>query len=851
MTDAIKINGKKFMTSKPFDREISCWSEDTEPNAEGTRLLARNYRFEANLQTDIIFYDSFSKEVCTASIYNSTANKQKLPRVSSPEELKLDDFPSAKILYINEEGAERKINKLVIESTDPEVSKDVEKFLANFGVKESENLTYDVFKAVENGLKYLSIDKGKIIVARLEQDEDKKLVMTVRVKDITADNVKFVIRNDGALSKEGVDRAKEILAEQVKDSPKKMAALYFHAVSLEEILASNEEVRSFPCSLSFKKGLIDNTDKISYIVTAEKPATNVLVTYVPQYIDYLTTASEEEREAASIDLKEMQEKITSANNTSDLYVVLDGLKNRAASGWVEGKRSYLLSYSVAATETGEPAIFINRTPFPKKIELEGDFQDEDRTAIEEILRPAVVGGKVDLVRVDEAREKIKGLLIEKGYLIKNLGFVIDYEGGLHFILELRRWDSIYSIEVSSEAETEENKKKKEKLLSEIILPYSGKFIKREDLNGVQRKLGRGFSRSNVEPTAVTDPETGKTKMIFVATEVDSSLEAPVTGGGSSFGFMLSGKIKVPDNGRGTSYGGGLSANMTWDPFVKLYKSVRDLNFSQDWDIKDVYFLSLDLFLSTTISPDERIGVSVYGWSNEYNGASEQVAGSSVTYTHYYLNDSLVTGYGGAIELIRHGKKESGFTDLPVRVKPAGNVCYNGKNMNVCVNAAVSTIASNYGQTTATFSYKIPLSKDKEDAPYIKVKAAGGIQMGDVPELEQFNQMSSGLPFALSFTGGGMHFGKYMSGASVELVQIISSWFAIKPLVGSISQVGSYASATIGSCLSFGPFDFCVGYRQGLKGAKSGIDPAIGMSDTFDVPEQLRMFMEMLTMGRLR
>jgi len=170
---------------------------------------------------------------------------------------------------------------------------------------------------------------------------------------------------------------------------------------------------------------------------------------------------------------------------------------------------------------------------------------------------------------------------------------------------------------------------------------------------------------------------------------------------------------------------------------------------------------------------------------------------------------------------------------------------------VCLNSSVSAGAANYGETTASFSYIVPLSTKKEDAPYIRFKASGGQQAGDVPELEQFNQLSPGLPFSMSFTNGGLHFGKYFAGASAELVQILSSWFAIKPVVGSISRIGDYASASIGSCVSIGPFDVCAGYRQGLKGAASGLDLALGLSNSFDVPEHLRGFLEMMMGGRLK
>jgi hypothetical protein len=293
-------------------------------------------------------------------------------------------------------------------------------------------------------------------------------------------------------------------------------------------------------------------------------------------------------------------------------------------------------------------------------------------------------------------------------------------------------------------------------------------------------------------------------------------------------------VQIADNGHGTSYGISGALFTKWKAF-------------ESRSISDIYYESLKLNWATSVSPNSSVSVGIYEWIKNYEGINQQTYGAEAYYHQYFLNDALTLSTGGAIELIRHSDDVEGYTDFPVRVKLSANVCYAKNGLKVCVKNGGSVGAANYGKSSVSLSYAIPIG-DSENAPFVQFKAVGGIEYGKVPLLEQFNNLDLGLPFGMSLLDGTINFSKYYAGASVELVQIINEWFGIKPIVATIRTIGDHASVTTGSCLFALGMQVCVGYAQNINNTKSGLAISIEPAGEMNVPQPLKSIISNYLLG---
>ncbi len=439
-------------------------------------------------------------------------------------------------------------------------------------------------------------------------------------------------------------------------------------------------------------------------------------------------------------------------------------------------------------------------------------------------------------KVEEGVAKVRELFVENGYKIKKLGSQITHDGVLHVVADIRRWDTVYTVKVLGEDEKESDQKEHQDLIAEIMAPLSGKFIKQEDMDAVKRKLARGLKKMNIREVIATDKETDKTRVIFIASRAKPSYSVSGQLGGSAIGLALDASFAITDDGRGTSWSVAYTNHSRW-------------SFFESWDTKDIFYQSLNLGFGTYVGPDARVTVGIYGYIKNHGGHEQKGVGVDATYHTYHLNDKLTLSMGGAIEVIDNPKGVDGYTGFPVKFRPHGRVCYKDGDLKVCASTSLTAGSSNYSRNEIYVQYSIPLGGTSKHAPYIVLKGSGGVMFGDVPELEQFHQSSTRMPFAFSLTNGEIHFGRYYVGASAALGFNITDWFAIKPIVVSAMLVGDFAKITSGSCVVLGPLEFCAGYRKGFLGASDGLDLSLSPTDAMEVPEEVRDIFEKIFLRR--
>lgn len=886
---AIRINGEPLVLTE----EVACNDVNSEMQPEEVAAFADGFEMGYNLQSDIIFYNGKERQICFAGIHNSPMLHQDIPdvplgemRIGDDPEIKVlyvdqENIPRTlnKLKIEGGDDALRTEVKQLLRNHGISEGEDIT--YEQFIVAQKVLKLYSIEKGHAISA---TLGKGKHIEGLFSKiglaQKQYGLALSVRIAKISRENVDFVIKDDGILS----DQGKRMFEDIFKDaSPAMLAAVFFKEVPLEKVFLDNKLVRSafeptfqsdeaenrdklalsifadLNSRVTLKRTMIDKDGKVRFEIEISGEFGQAEVTGDTELIETMGVVPDSEIKRRTEELSDIKKDLIGVNNSFKLYFRLEKMRISKSIGWANEKpsQSRLFSYEVEEIEGPNGPVSVVKfrsSPFPKKISIEGDFPSEDRAKIEEMVMPTVRHGRVNLNMLDGVERpeekliyrvmgkdtpdvstnggvlrKLRGFYEDRGYKIKNLGYVVDDRGILHLVVDIRRWDSIYSVVLSAEKESKESVAENRSMLEGVMKEYEGRFITEENIAAIKSKLARGFSRSSIDPYFATEGGEGKTVAVFVAAENEISPRLPVSGGLSSMGMVLSGEYAIDDNGHGTSWSVGGNVD-------------RSIGLAH-WDKKDVRFMSLKANFSTSVSSSERISVSTYYQASNYEGAHEALGGIDTTYTHYYLNDAVTTDLGNAIEFIISKEDDKGFTGAPVRLKPHGGVCYSKDNLEICVRTSVSTIAANYGSSVASFQYRIPMNDSKEDPLRVDLKAIAGVQNGTVPTLEQFNQMAMGLPFVASIVDSQLQFGTYMAGTSAELTQVLSSWLAIKPVAASVSTIGKYSSASIGPCISLWFFDGCLGFRKNIRNTKDGIDFSLSFSNTFKTMEPLRRLLE--------
>jgi hypothetical protein len=841
-TNSISINGSVYM----FDN-MDCFEVEEPPTGDNIKEMVWAKNLESNFLSDLIFYNPEASTLCHASLFSALPPKDKI---------RLDKSPASIVLYANSEGP-REISEIIIEGADSDLKNKLEDLMAALKIEEGKKITADNYSKLVQVLNEIDLAEGKIIEHDLIDDNDNALKLKITVRNIPK-NIVIEVTGDAGLGESVI--LKTILSNTIKQSPALAIRIYDGRVDLSEYFADNASVRGLTFTPIIKGAKIEG-DRMVINITAVNKMHRSKIIFNSAYESYLLTLSKEEQEGSLKALASYQEAFDSARNIADLIAITKNLIKTAQNGWMEGNESFLISFETSKDKKGKPAltddglhkVLVNRFPVPSRLALEGDFPAEDKKYIESLFEEAKYKGVINPSRIEEQSNQIKEYYKEKGYKIKELETKIWMDGTLQIVINLKRWDAIYNVVVQGEAITEERKKENARLVEEITAPLKGSYIKDDDLNAVERKLARGTSRSDVKSNIdkidgpgelsenlsedlskkliATDPETGKTAVIFIVTEGKPVRTYGFVGMGNPYEIALQTHLMVHDNGHGTSYGGSATVDGGWEMFK-----------FDDGD--EIYFESMSLSFGTTVGPDEKVSIDVYESGSQYQGRAQTIVGTDVTYQRYFANDTIALFGGNAIEDRTKGPKLFNSDDgAELRFRPHTAACYKKGNVDFCINQSVDIGEASYGTTTTRIKYKVPLGKGG-NVPFIVFKVKAGVKTGDMPELEQFTQYNADVPFALSFTDRNRYFSKTLAAASAELPFVLNSWLAVKPVIVSASVVGEHAAGTTGSGVSVGPLEFGIGYRKGLMNATSGVDFFVGPSDFVDIPEEIKPWLVM-------
>ena len=827
--DHVTINGKQYQAGN----QIGCSDVDHKPTEAEIKALIEKGSFDANLQTDIFYYVPGKKQLCHAGVQTTERLFKDLPE--KVEEIKeINGEEDFEIISFDRERGQRGLSGVTVDCRNEKIREGIDKLLKRFFIEDGGTISIEQMGALAKSLLPLSLEHGQLIMLKSRVDPEKEIKITIDIK-VRPVPMRSTVQYVGGTELSIYD--KKMLADAIHHvvvkQPHDVIALMLKLKDLPQVLTGNEEMRGASFTPVFKDINIQE-GRVTILVDIIKKIPEIEVEYDEGYLRYLSTRPESEMAEAKRYLQSLKSQVQSPNLQGCLHQI-EVVRQGAKDGWKRMERSYELHFERVPLE-GRLLFKVSRVPTPTKLVLEGDYPPEHKDQIMAYFAGATEAGKVDLKRGEEGVAKVREFYQGKGYKLKKLGSQITHDGVMHVVVNLRRWDSVYAVNVLGEDVKGEDKKKHQGLISEIMAPLSGQFIKQEDIDAVKRKLARGLSRMDIREVIATDKETDKTRVIFIASKGKAARSIAGGFAGSSVGLFLNASFAVSDNGKGTSWSVAYTNQSRW-------------SFFENWDTKDVFYQSLNLGFGTYIGPNSRISVGVYGFIKNYSGQEQKAVGTDVTFHTYHLNDKLTLSMGGAIEVIDNPAGVDGYTGFPVKFRPHGKVCYKDGDLQVCASSSLTTGSSNYSRNEIYIQYSIPLGGSTEHAPYIVLKGSGGVMVGDTPELEQFYQSSTRMPFAFSFTNGEIHFGRYYVGASAALGFNVTDWFAIKPIVVSAMLVGNYAKVTTGSCVILGPLEFCAGYRKGFLDADDGLDLSLSPSDAMEVPEEVRTLFEKLFLRR--
>lgn len=822
--DKIKVNGFQYdLAIKPM-----CYPLEEEPTKEFVGSLVQNSDITRNMLSDIIYYDTANQLFCQAALHTPPPKG----------ELRLDDLPSAKILYVDRES-KKEVTKIDINCANENIKDKIEDILDLVGVSTDGSITNNEYSMMADELKRFGFAKSKLITISVTDSGEGKIDISIDVQDVPKKAVLISsIGSEFGLSDDELAELNAAVGVMAAQDPTALLAVFYEPRILPRVLASSESARGLSFTPVITGAKVEG-DVLVIDVVPQRRLSETSIDWSPEYKNYLYSLSAEEQDEATEELVELRSFIYSSQNMQDLEMRMFLLKEVVASGVQRGKKNYILLIDRAENDNGL-SISLGRVESPRNIApVEGDFPPEDKERLNDLVRPALRGATVDMRLLGEGMDRIREYYIGQGYKIKTLKYEITQDRSLHVIVDLRRWDSIYSVEILETNTSDEEKVEGQKLINEIIQMYNGKFIRTEDLEAIKKKLGRGGLRPRVREIIGTDEETNKTKVVFVTAKEDKEYALSLGGGGGMSGMMLNTSFEMSNDGSGRSVGGGISFGSKWPAAKKNdeYKSVG--TFFSDWWAKDMYLGSVNLFMTTPLDENKSLTVMVYGWRKNYeeskNEYSEEwVTGAGATYNQYFLNDKVILSLGSNVEYIQQDRPIEGYNDFPVRFKFREGICYKSGGTAVCVNNTTSFGTANYDKASTHLSHTIPLSSE-ENMPFIILRTSGGVMMGGAPYAEQFSQFDTGMPFMFSVADGEIHFGKYFGGAAVELAQMLNTWLGIKPLVATVNTIGKNASVAAGSCVDIGPLEACIGYRYGFSGMRSGWEVALGMNDLFQIP----------------
>ncbi|MBI2091879.1 MAG: hypothetical protein HYT75_02640, partial [Deltaproteobacteria bacterium] len=670
-TNSIRINGSDYI----FER-MNCFKAEGIPAGDNIKELTQAEGMESNFLSDLIFYNPNESTVCHASLFSTLPPKDKI---------RLDESPASVVLYANSEGP-REISEIIIEGANSDLEDKIEDVMDNLKIDEGKKITADDYRKLFKACDEIERTERKIIEIDKIDDDDNALKLKITARDIPKETS---IEFKGGVSVGESVIFKSILSEAIKKSPDLAVRIYYGQVNLSEYFADNASVRGLTFTPTIEEAKIEGDKMVISIVPAKMYHSKLY--FSPEYAGYLSTLSEAEQEEVSKTLASYQEAFDSARNIADLVAIKKNLIKTAQNGWMEGRESFIISFEMPRNQNGQFAVnnegqlvtIVNRLPVPTRIAIEGDFPPADEKYIESLFKEAKFKEVINPSRIEEQIGRIREYYKEKGYKIKELKTKIWMDGTLQIVINLRRWDAIYNVIVQGEAITEERKKENARLVEEIMMPLKGGYIKDEDLSAVKRKLARGTSRSavesnvdNLENLIATDPETGKTAVIFIVTEGNPRREYSFGGMGSPYEIALQTSLTVHDNGRGTSYGGSAAVDGGWGMF----------KFD---DVDEIYFESMSLSFGTTAGPDDKVFIDVYESGSQYAGRSQTIVGTDVTYQRYFANDTITLAGGNAIEGRIKGPELFKSDDgIKPRFRPHTAACYNKGDIDLCINQFV-------------------------------------------------------------------------------------------------------------------------------------------------------------------
>ncbi|HPM41678.1 MAG TPA: hypothetical protein PLY45_04515, partial [bacterium] len=535
--------------------------------------------------------------------------------VKGPGEASIEADAKAKVMKVELKSTERKIGNVEVDAEDDEVRKQVSKALSTMGLTQG-GKAMGQFEESYEMLKLRLVEQKRLAVKISFSDDTgnpERVTVSVYARRIPgAVTLKELPRQEG---KEIPGRAEiqgfemEALEEEINRTfagdEAKLAGLLSGSRSLAKELKDSEIAKV----LRFAPALHDfevRDGKLVLTISGWERPKRIWAQWDEGFVKYIATRPEEERKEALEYLKSVEKEFSKSKNMMGVYSAASLLEERAKNGWLSLQKSYLLSFKFESRANGL-AVIVSRTPMPRNIDIIGDFPDEDLSWIRGAMNRAKGrGGFVDVKAADEAMERIKAKYVERGFKIKELSYEIDHEGTLRLELNLRRWDDVLSVHVVGEKEDAGESEKRAAVLRAVMDKFSGKFIREEDLVAAKRMLARGIRRSDIREVITTDADSGRTKVMFFASEAD--LDYYFTGGGGvdSTGLSLTGSFHLVDDGKGTS-------------LDVVYTNQSRWRFFKSRSVKDIYYQSLYLGVTTPVAHDQKISVAVYGSLSSWEG----------------------------------------------------------------------------------------------------------------------------------------------------------------------------------------------------------------------------------------